>query len=221
MDPNQTPSFTPKELSDPAIEVKISRDAVNQLPIRRYEGRIEIVSDEPSLAKALAELKGEHVLGFDTESRPVFRRGDSSKPSLLQLAGKDAVWVFQLQLLPDLAPLFDILADCQRIKTGIAIRDDIRKLNELQAFEAAGFFELANVTQKAGIVNTGLRKLVALFLGFRISKGAQVSNWARTDLSPSQINYAATDAWVSRELYLKLESLGLITDDLQNSVEAI
>lgn len=205
-------SFSPEELSNPDVEVQISKDAVNQLPMRRYEGPVELVNTPEALAKALNALKDETLLGFDTESRPVFRRGDSSKPSLLQLAGKNCVWLFQLQLLPDLEPLFSVLADPSRIKTGIAIRDDIRKLNELHPFDAGGFFELATVTQKAGIVNTGLRKLVALFLEFRISKGAQVSNWARNDLSPAQINYAATDAWVSRELYVKLVALGLITD---------
>ena len=212
METDDSQPYSPEELADPTIEVKISRDAVNQLPIHRYDGPIEIISDEQSLNRALEELKNEPLLGFDTESRPVFRRGENSMPSLLQLAGKDKVWLFQLQLLPDLAPLFSVLADPKRIKMGIAIRDDIRKLNELHSFNDGGFLELANVTQKAGIVNTGLRKLVALFLGFRISKGAQVSNWARTRLTPAQINYAATDAWVSRELYVKFEALGLISD---------
>lgn len=215
MQTDEPKSFSPEELADPTVEVKISRDAVNQLPIRRYEGAIELVNDEQSLEKALQELKNERLLGFDTESRPVFRRGDSSKPSLLQLAGADKVWLFQLQNFPDLEPLFSVLADPDKIKTGIAIRDDIKKLKELHHFTAGGFFELADVTQKARIVNTGLRKLVALFLGFRISKGAQVSNWARSDLSKAQINYAATDAWVSRELYVKIEAFGLMSDSSQ------
>ncbi|MFP4282288.1 MAG: 3'-5' exonuclease [Opitutales bacterium] len=211
MDKAEAPLFTPEELVDPKVEITVPRGTVNQLPLGRYEGPIELISDVAALPSALERLRREPLLGFDTESRPVFRRGQSSLPALLQLAGKDMVWLFQLQQLEPLDDLFAVLADPHILKVGVAIRDDIKKLAELHPFEPAGFAEISDFTQKAGIVNTGLRSLTALFLQFRISKGAQVSNWARKELSSSQVRYAATDAWVSRELYLKLVSMDLAT----------
>ncbi len=209
MEKAESPLVKREDLLNPDVEIAVQREAVNQLPLGRYDGPIELVSSGKALRAVLPRIRKETVLGFDTESRPVFRRGDSSHPSLLQLAGTECVWLFQLRYLGDLAPLFEILGEANLLKVGVAIRDDIRKLNDLHAFAAHGFIEISELTQKAGIVNTGLRNLVALFLEFRISKGAQVTNWARRDLSKAQINYAATDAWVSRQLYLKIVAMDL------------
>jgi ribonuclease D len=210
MDKVESPLFSTEDILNPTVEITVQRDAVNQLPLGRYQGPIEVISRAETLPAALQALRQETVLGFDTESRPVFRRGQSSAPALLQLAGAERVWLFQLKNLEQLDDLFALLADPAILKVGVAIRDDIRKLRELHPFTAGGFIEISDFTQKAGIVNTGLRNLAALFLRFRISKGAQVSNWARPDLSSSQIRYAATDAWVSRELYLRLVKMGLV-----------
>lgn len=199
-----------KDLIDPKVEIAIPKDTVNDLPLRHYNGEIVLINDDDTLELQLPKIRKETVLGFDTESRPVFRRGQSFPPALLQLAGKSCVWLVQIQQLGQLAPIFEILANPGIVKAGVALRDDIKKLNELLEFDAAGFVELSEHTQRVGVVNTGLRNLAAIFLGYRISKGAQVSNWARAELSSGQIRYAATDAWVSRELYLKLEELKLV-----------
>ncbi len=204
-----TPDFEVADLVNPKVEINIPKGSINEFPLQRYEGQIVLVQDDSGLEAALQSIAAESILGFDTESRPVFRRGQSYPPALLQLAGAQCVWLFQLKKLKMPEALFAVLSDTQTIKVGVAIRDDIRKLQEIRKFEAGGFVEIADFTQKAGIVNTGLRSLAAIFLKFRISKGAQVSNWSRSELSPSQIQYAATDAWVSRELFLKLREVGL------------
>lgn len=185
-------------------EISITKQAVNELPLQRYEGEIVLIAEDAQVAAAVAELQTEEFLGFDTESRPTFRRGDNFPPSLLQLAGSNRVFLFQLQRLTLLQPVFQLLSDDKPIKAGVAIRDDIRKLQEVYEFTPGGFIEIADISQKMGMVNTGLRSLAALLLGFRISKGAQVSNWAKHNLTPAQLNYAATDAWVSRLLYQTL-----------------
>ena len=69
----------------------------------------------------------------------------------------------------------------------------------------AGFVEIADLTAKLKYENRGLRALAALLLKGRISKAAQVTNWARESLDARQIRYAATDAWISREIYLRAE----------------
>lgn len=203
-------SFSESELVNPKFEISLPKGSVNEFPLQRYEGVIDLVNSAATLEAAQAEMARETILGFDTETRPVFRRGQSYPPALLQLAGADKVWLFQLQLLPDPGPLFAILSSPDVVKAGVAIRDDIKKLQEILSFQPGGFVELSDSTRKAGVVNTGLRNLCALFLRYRISKGAQVSNWAKPNLTPAQITYAATDAWVSRELYLRLAELGLI-----------
>lgn len=187
----------------------ITKELINSLPLCRYDGPIHLVSGPDDLPMALRELEQETILGFDTETRPSFQRGDNYPVALLQLCGSRGVWLFQLGWLPQPGPLFEVLANPSILKVGVAIHDDIKKLRDLSDFAPAGFVEVSQLSSKAGIVNTGLRALAAMFLGCRISKAAQVTNWSRRILTEQQLNYAATDAWVSREVYLRLRELGL------------
>jgi ribonuclease D len=157
------------------------------------------------LAAAMRRLAGHTLLGFDTETRPAYTKGESYPPSLLQLAGDNEVFIFQLRHLGLAKPLREILADSNIIKAGVSLDYDIRELKKLSHFKAAGFIDLGNLAKQAGIKNHGLRGLAAVFLGLRISKGAQTSNWAKDVLTPQQIRYAATDAWVGRRLYPVLQ----------------
>jgi ribonuclease D len=187
--------------------IKISKEEINELPLNAYEGPVHLISDDRQLAEVLPALKKETVLGFDTESRPSFKKGQNFPASLIQLGGENDVWLFQIQKLENKEALWKILADNSVIKAGVAIQDDIKKLQDISPFKPGGFVEIATLTQQAGILNTGLRNLAGLLLGFRISKRAQVSNWAKSILTEAQIQYAATDAWVSRRLYLHMMAI--------------
>lgn len=187
--------------------IKITKEEINALPLQAYEGPVRLVSKDQDIPGAIEELRQEEILGFDTESRPSFKKGVAYPASLIQLGGARQVWLFQISRLNKVGPLWDLLATRRIIKAGVAIQDDIKKLQDLRPFKPAGFVEIADLSQKAGILNTGLRSLAGLLLHIRISKRAQVSNWARDDLSEAQIQYAATDAWVSRELYLHMLDL--------------
>jgi len=199
----------------PAFPATIAKQQINTLPLARYEGPVTVVARPAEVAAAVDYLRDETLLGFDTESRPSFRRGDNHPVALLQLAGVERVYLFQLQLLGNLEPVYSLLADPRVRKAGVAIRDDIRKLQELERLAPANFVEISDMSRRLEVENTGLRSLCAIFLGFRVSKGAQVTNWARPDLSDQQITYAATDAWVSRMLYLKLASVGLPVEEFR------
>lgn len=188
---------------------KISKDAINSLPIQRYEGPVHVVRSASALAAALDRLRAERLLGFDTESKPAFRKGATPRLSLLQLASADAVYLFQLRLIPFADRLQAILADPRIIKAGVAVRDDILELQKVAPFTAAGFVDLGDIARSQGIETNGLRNMTANFLGFRLSKTAQRSNWANPELSQRQILYAAADAWAGRELYLRFTELGL------------
>ena len=178
---------------------------INQLPLRKYEGPVEIVATDDHLEAVLAALIAEKVLGFDIEIKPSFKSGDRFAPALVQLASRQMVFLIQLKRLNSLRSLSRLFSDPKVIKAGIAVADDVRKLREIMTFEPAGFVELGNLATRSGITANGVRTLAAQLLGFRVSKGARCSNWERSQLTPAQIDYAATDAWVCREIFLDLE----------------
>lgn len=182
---------------------RVPRESLANLPLSAYNGKIILVSTNEEASHAVSQLLKEKVLGFDTESRPSFTRDQNYPVSIIQLCGEDCVWLFKLSCLHDsMAKIFAILEQSHIKKVGVAVNGDIAALRKLRDFQPAGFEDISEKTRKIGIVNTGLRNLAAAFLGQRISKGAQMSNWAVDKLTQKQITYAATDAWISRELYL-------------------
>nr|WP_321512844.1 3'-5' exonuclease [uncultured Pseudodesulfovibrio sp.] len=187
-----------------------TKDEINAMPLRRYEGEIKVIRTEKQRAQALKEMAEYDLLGFDTETRPVFKKGKKpGPPSLLQLATADCAYIFQINILSLDEGLCSLLSNKRVIKTGVAVRDDILGLQRLAKFKPSGFVDLSDVSAKARMQTHGLRNMAANLLGFRISKSAQCSNWAKEKLTTQQVNYAATDAWISRELYIALEELGL------------
>jgi len=186
----------------------LSKLEINLLPIKRYEGPVEVIADAERLRAIMPELRAEKVLGFDIEVRPTFKSGDHSPPALVQLAGRKKVFLIQLKKLNAMHLLGNLFADARIIKAGVSVAGDIAKLHEVMRFTPAGFVELGKMAAKAGIKASGVRTLAAQLLGFRVSKGAQCSNWERGELTPAQVLYAATDAWVCREIFLFLEKMG-------------
>ncbi|NTV13017.1 MAG: 3'-5' exonuclease domain-containing protein 2 [Desulfobulbaceae bacterium] len=198
------PEMTQKQPDRPGFTRRMEKEEINACPMTQWTGPVNVVKTPAELAGAMTKLAGQSLLGFDTETRPAYSVGESYPPSLLQLAGETEVFIFQLKPLGLPQPLRDLLADPKIIKAGVSLDYDIRELKKLSAFPAAGFVDLGDLAKKSGIKNHGLRGLAAVLLGFRISKGAQTSNWANAVLAPHQIQYAATDAWVGRQLYLAL-----------------
>ena len=190
----------------PGFAQRMTKEEINACPLRRWEGVTHVVRTAAELSRAVRSLAAETILGFDTETRPAYHKGESYLPSLLQLAGENEVYIFQLKHLGLPGPLREILANPTVVKAGVALAYDLQELHHLGHFKPAGFVDLGNLAKQAEIKNHGLRGLAAVLLGFRIAKGAQTSNWSRDILAPAQIQYAATDAWVGRELYLRLQS---------------
>lgn len=186
---------------------KPSKEEINDLPIRRYEGPVEVIRTQEELDKAMERLRGQAVLGFDTESRPSFRKGKYYPPSLVQLATADRVYIIQLTWLPLNDTLASLLGAPDVLKVGAAIHDDVKELQKLHDFTPDGIVDLGDMAKDLGLETRGLRSLAANILGVRISKAARCSNWAGKKLQNQQIVYAATDAWIGRELYFKLKEL--------------
>jgi (2Fe-2S) ferredoxin len=194
----------------PRFSPSITKEAINQLPLIEFTGVIHLIDSQEKLEASLKSLKKEKFLGFDTETRPSFNRNDVFLPALLQLSGPQSAYLIQLTKIRDYSGIAELFSNPGIIKAGVAIRDDLNGLMKLFPFSPESFIELGDLAKLAAITNTGLRSLCAITMGKRISKGAQVSNWARDDLSQRQIVYAATDAWVSREILMAFKKAGLL-----------
>jgi len=193
---------------DPLRE--ISREALNELPVRRYEGAVNFVASPAQLHAARLDVLNERVIGFDTETRPAFRKGESYLPSIAQVATAETVHIFPLRYPDTHRLLAELLASADIVKAGVALANDLRTLKQRFDFSERRVVDLGVVAKRNGYAQSGVRNLVGFTLGFRIVKGAKTTNWAAAQLSPAQIAYAATDAWVCRELFLRFESSGLV-----------
>ena len=194
----------------PGIVPSISREAMAQLPMRRYEGRVVVVATRTELNEALADIQQESVVGFDTETRPAFKKGERYDPSLVQVATARGVYLFQLRRVDVIPGLADMLANAHIVKAGVAVGRDLHDLKEVFSFVEKNVADLGVIARRRGLEQTGVRNLAGIFLGCRVAKGSRTSNWSATTLTPSQIAYAATDAWICRELYLRMRQLELM-----------
>lgn len=200
----------------------ITPEELQKLEFASFPGKITVIdSVGAEFNRAIAYLRSQKVIGFDTETRPTFT---PSQPrynvSLLQLSGPDKAFLFRLNRIGMHRRLCNLLASEKIVKVGAAIHDDIRGLQVLHGFKAAGFVDLQKIGWEWGIRDKAVKKMTAIILGFRISKTQQLSNWEAANLSESQCKYAATDAWVCREMYLKLLASEKNPLDLSATTEA-
>lgn len=187
-------------------KINILPEEIENLPLCSFPGSIKVISSPgPEYYKALIYLSRQKVLGFDTETRPVFAPGrHNNGVALLQLSGPEKAYLFRVQTVGMRKRLCSILSNAKIVKVGAAVHDDIRGLQRYSPFEARGFVDLQTIAWEWGIKDKSVKKLAANILGCRVSKAQQLSNWEAEKLSPSQQMYAATDAWVCRQMYLKL-----------------
>jgi len=184
-----------------------------ELPLCRYEGEICLIQTARDIDHALADLQSEQLIGFDTETKPTFRKGDRHLPCLVQVATARKVYLFRLKSPEDCVVPADMLGSPGLLKVGIGLTDDMRALKLLHPFEERNMLDLGTLARQCGMAQTGVRNLAGIFLKIRIPKGAQTSNWAAPTLSSAQIRYAATDAWICRELFLKFQGLGMVPNE--------
>jgi ribonuclease D len=186
------------------FEQAISSDKIKALPLDSFRGEIIVVDDADSVSRAVGMLRGQDILGFDTETKPAFRKGVVNEVALMQLSTYDRAFIFRLNKTGFPPVLSSLLSDSKVLKVGAAIRDDIKSLQRLRRFNPGGFIELQDMVKQYDIKDSGLRKLAGIVLGIQISKSQQVSNWERDELTDAQLIYAATDAWVCHEIYRTL-----------------
>lgn len=195
------------DLSSDTVWPRMTKEQINAHPMRKYQGPIHVIRRSGQIEQAVSRLEREEVLGFDTETRPTFQVGQSHLPSVLQLVGEQGAYIFQLRHCRFSRAIRRLLANPKVVKAGVALERDVQELTSLAPFKPAGFVDVGELAKQAGCMNQGLRGLATVLLGFRVSKKCQTSDWAKATLSRAQIEYAATDAWVGRELYRKLQVL--------------
>ena len=189
------------------METSISKEAISQLPLKHFEGKIDVIEDANVVEELVSQLETYDAIGFDTETKPSFQKGKINQVSLLQFSTSNKAYLFRLNKTGLHPALLRLLENPNIKKVGVGIRDDIKGLNRLTTFNHQGFIEIQDHVKKVGIEDTSLKKLAGLVLNFRVSKRQRLSNWEAPHLSEGQILYAATDAWVALELYHKLTEL--------------
>ena len=184
----------------------VTPQEIEKLEYASFPGKIyEIDSVGAEFNRAIAYLRAQKVIGFDTETRPTFTPGQPQYGvALLQLSGPERAYLFRVKTMGMHRRLCNLMASEKVLKVGAAIHDDIRGLQRLHSFEPAGFVDLQKIVCEWGIKDKSVKKMAAIIMGIRIFKTQQLSNWEAERLSDAQCLYAATDAWVCREMYLKL-----------------
>jgi ribonuclease D len=190
--------------------ISITKDEIMELPLSSYPGKVVIAHTLDQIASAMAEINRCSVVGFDTEARPTFKKGQIRNVSLVQVDTGEKVFLLRIKESGLTDELIDFLENEQIIKVGIGLEDDYNLLRRLRPFQPDGFLDLNPYMKELGANSIGARNLAAMILEIRISKSAQTSNWENEILTQKQIRYASTDAWICLEIYNKLAAWGYV-----------
>ena len=192
------------EIENNRYQENITVEEIAECELSWFKGEIVLVDKLKTFYEVFPRLLGTDLLGFDTETKPTFIKGKKHSVSLIQLSTGDLACLFRINKIGIPEELVNLLADPSVIKAGVAVHDDIRFLKGVRKFTPGGFIDLQTFVKDFGIQSSGLKKLAAIILGFRISKRQQVTDWEAEQLSEAQQIYAATDAWVCQQIYRKL-----------------
>ena len=183
---------------------KIEKSVISTLPPCDIVGEIIVIDRPEDVAAAINDLKQCPLIGFDTETRPSFRRGESNTISLLQLATDQRAYLFRLKKIGPNQLLKDLLESEEHMKVGLSVHDDFHSLNRWMPCRPKNFIELQKYVKAFGIEEMSLQKIYAIVFNKKISKRQQLSNWEADQLTPAQQQYAAIDAGACRDIYYKL-----------------
>jgi ribonuclease D len=198
------------------IPYSISKEEVNELPLGQFEGDIFMIDHPDLVEEAVDFLEDQRIIGFDTETKPSFKKGQFNHVSLLQLSTTEQAFLFRLNKIGFPESLRNLLEKENLVKIGAAVHDDLKGLGKLtDSFYPQSFFDLNDELKKVGFQNVGVRNLSGMVLKIRISKSEQVSNWESEVLTEKQQRYAATDAWAGLKIFNVLREEGFL-DELFN-----
>lgn len=175
-------------------QITISKQELAELPCVCYQGDVTVVSAADGVDAAADILEKSRIIGFDTETRPSFRKGQAHTVALMQLATPERCFLFRLNRIGLHERLVRLLENPSLLKVGVSIHDDFHNLNRLKPLNPAGFIDLQQFVKKFHIADNSLTRIHAILFGERISKGQRLTNWEAETLTAAQISYAALDA---------------------------
>lgn len=194
--------------------VTISKEQLNTLPVERFGGKIIVVSSDETADKAVHYLRNAGEIGFDTETKPSFRKGIINDVALLQLSTLDRCYLVRLSKIGHIPKsVKKLLEDENVLKIGLSIKDDFLNLGRTDRIEPKGFIDLQDYVKDFKIKDNSLTKIYSLNFGKRIAKSQQLSNWEASSLSEAQKNYAALDAAACLAIYSNLRDGNFIPED--------
>lgn len=182
----------------------ITNDQTAELPSALFDGKIVVVTRDEQVGAMCRDLESHKVIGFDTETRPSFKAGVTNRVALLQLSTPTRCYLIRLCRIKLHNAILRILSNPDILKIGADVAGDLRSLHVLRNFNERGFVDLQHIASEWGIEEKSLRKMSAIVLGERVSKAQRLSNWEASVLTPQQMMYAATDAWVCIKIYERL-----------------
>ncbi|MGM9868215.1 MAG: 3'-5' exonuclease [Sodaliphilus sp.] len=186
--------------------VAIDKSELHSLPIVSFGGKVVVIDSMFPLKAAIQALRGSDVVGFDTETRPSFRKGEHHKVALIQLSTPDICFLFRVNKIGIPQALADYLSDESCLKIGLSLQDDFRQMNKVLEFTPGGFVELQKMVGAFHITDISLQKIYAILFQQKISKSQRLTNWESAELTESQQRYAAIDAWACVKIYNRLKS---------------
>ena len=183
------------------------------MPLVTFPGQIHVIDAVSRVKSAVNALRTSHIVGFDTETRPCFRRGDRHNVALLQLSTETDAFLFRVNKTGIPTSLKEFLEDQDCIKIGLSTTDDFHQLTRICDIQPAGFIELQQLVKQYDIVDMGLQKIYAILFQKKISKGQQLTNWEAVQLTEAQQRYAAIDAWACLRIYNYLQTGAFIPEE--------
>jgi len=187
----------------------IAKEDVKKYPLIKFKGNIHVIDNQAKLSQASKILRTANVLGFDTETKPSFKKGVSYKISLLQLSSLNDVFIFRLNKIGLDEKLISFLSNPDVLKVGIDVKNDIIGLKQYVHFKESNFLDLNKLALDTGFQSIGAVKLSIMLLGKRISKTQRLSDWSSETLTDKQLLYAATDAWICPKILDVFKKRGL------------
>lgn len=184
----------------------ITKDQIASMPQEEFLGRIIVIQNEKEAEKAVAYLSSFQLVGFDTETRPSFKKGQTYKVALIQLSVEDTCFLFRVNRINMPDCLVKFLTDSGIQKIGLSLKDDFGAMRKRSDMEPAGFIDLQNYVRPFGIEEASLQKIYAIIFGKRISKGQRLTNWEADILTDAQKKYASLDAWACLKIYNRLKA---------------
>jgi ribonuclease D len=183
------------------VGLTISKEQMAELPIETFQGDIIVIDHAREVRDACNYLSSRSAIGFDTETKPAFKRGQGNKVALMQLSTEEECFLFRLNCIGYPGELEALMSDCAVKKIGLSLRDDFAAIRKRSVRVPENFTDLQDFVDKFGIEDNSLQKIYAILFGRKISKNQRVSNWEAATLTLAQQTYAAIDAWACLRIY--------------------